>query len=99
MNISCTHSYLLQPLSPFTQDYRARKLTRLRKRIEEQLRSAALPPTESAFGGLGATSDLSDILQSFRGSAASAYTLTKGSHFTHSQKFTFTQVRTPGGAE
>ncbi|XP_051915626.1 coiled-coil domain-containing protein 22 [Hippocampus zosterae] len=80
---------LLSRLTP--QDFRARKLTRLRKRIEEQLRSAALPPTESAFGGLGATSDLSDILQSFRGSAASAHTLTKGSHFTHSQKFTFTQ--------
>ncbi|KAM9828591.1 coiled-coil domain-containing protein 22 [Syngnathus typhle] len=80
---------LLSRLTP--QDYRARKLTRLRKRIEEQLRSAALPPAESAFGALGATSDLSEILQSFRGSASSDHNLTKGSHFTHSQKFTFTQ--------
>ncbi|XP_037102056.1 coiled-coil domain-containing protein 22 [Syngnathus acus] len=79
---------LLSRLTP--QDYRARKLTRLRKRIEEQLRSAALPPAESAFGALGATSDLSEILQSFRGSASSDHNLTKGSHFTHSQKFTFT---------
>ncbi|XP_061647987.1 coiled-coil domain-containing protein 22 isoform X1 [Phyllopteryx taeniolatus] len=80
---------LLSHLTP--QDYKARKLTRLHKRIEEQLRSAALPPMECAFGGLGSTSDLSDILQSFRGSASSDQNLTKGSHFTHSQKFTFTQ--------
>ncbi|XP_077368007.1 coiled-coil domain-containing protein 22 [Festucalex cinctus] len=80
---------LLSRLTP--QDYKARKVTRLRKRIEEQLRSAAPPPTESAFGGLGATSDLSDVLRSFRGSASSDRNLTKGSHFTHSQKFTFTQ--------
>ncbi|XP_061696984.1 coiled-coil domain-containing protein 22 isoform X2 [Syngnathoides biaculeatus] len=80
---------LLSRLTP--EDYKARKLTRLHKRIEEQLRSAALPPMESAFGGLGATSDLSDILQSFRGSASSGQNLPKGSHFTHSQKFTFAQ--------
>ncbi|XP_061908416.1 coiled-coil domain-containing protein 22 isoform X3 [Entelurus aequoreus] len=80
---------LLSRLTP--QDYRARKRTRLRKRIEEQLRSAALPSAESAFGALGSTSDLSDILQAFKGSASSDHILTKGSHFSHSQKFTFTQ--------
>ncbi|XP_057713889.1 coiled-coil domain-containing protein 22 [Corythoichthys intestinalis] len=80
---------LLSRLSP--QDYKARKLTRLRKKIEEQFRSVALPSAESAFGGHGSTSELSDVLQSFRGSASSDHILTKGSHFTHSQKFTFTQ--------
>nr|XP_057906571.1 coiled-coil domain-containing protein 22 isoform X1 [Doryrhamphus excisus] len=80
---------LLSRLTP--QDYRARKRTRLRKRIEEQLRSAALPSAESAFGALGSTSDLSDILQAFKGASSSDHILTKGSHFTHSQKFTFTQ--------
>ncbi|XP_061758405.1 coiled-coil domain-containing protein 22 isoform X4 [Nerophis ophidion] len=80
---------LLSRLTP--QDYRARKRTRLHKRIEEQLRSAALPSAESAFGALGSTSDLSDILQAFKGSASSDQILTKGSHFSHSQKFTFTQ--------
>ncbi|XP_054625737.1 coiled-coil domain-containing protein 22 isoform X2 [Dunckerocampus dactyliophorus] len=80
---------LLSRLTP--QDYRARKRTRLRKRIEEQLRSAALPSAESAFGALGSTSDLSDMLQAFKGSASSDHILTKGSHFTHSKKFAFTQ--------
>ncbi|KAM4563387.1 coiled-coil domain-containing protein 22 [Odontesthes bonariensis] len=78
---------LLSRLTP--QDYRARKLTRLRKRIEEQLRSAASP--ESAFGVSRSASDLSDLLQTFRGSAPSDRVLTKGTHFTHTQKFTFTQ--------
>lgn len=80
---------LLSRLTP--QEYRSRKLTRLRKRIEEQLRSAALPSPESAFGGPRSTSDLSELLQAFRGSAPSDHILTKGTHFTHTQKFTFTQ--------
>ncbi|XP_029306966.1 LOW QUALITY PROTEIN: coiled-coil domain-containing protein 22 [Cottoperca gobio] len=81
---------LLSRLKP--QEYRSRKLTRLRKRIEEQMRSAALPSLESAFGGPRATSDLSEVLQAFRGSAPSDHILTKGSNFTHTQKFTFTQT-------
>lgn len=80
---------LLSRLTP--QEYRSRKLTRLRKRIEEQLRSAALPSSESAFGGPRSTSDLSELLQAFRGSTPSDHILTKGTHFTHTQKFTFTQ--------
>ncbi|XP_040918346.1 coiled-coil domain-containing protein 22 isoform X2 [Toxotes jaculatrix] len=80
---------LLSRLTP--QEYQSRKLTRLRKRIEEQLRSAALPSPESAFGGPRSTSDLSELLQAFRGSAPSDHILTKGTHFTHTQKFTFTQ--------
>uniref|UniRef100_A0A8C5HBK7 Coiled-coil domain-containing protein 22 n=1 Tax=Gouania willdenowi TaxID=441366 RepID=A0A8C5HBK7_GOUWI len=88
---------LLSRLTP--QEYRSRKLTRLHKRIEDQLRSAALPSSESAFGVSHATSDLSELLQSFSGSTHSDHILTKGSHFTHTQKFTFTQVRTAVGAE
>uniref|UniRef100_A0A8D0AEA5 Coiled-coil domain-containing protein 22 n=1 Tax=Sander lucioperca TaxID=283035 RepID=A0A8D0AEA5_SANLU len=88
---------LLSRLTP--QEYRSRKLARLRKRIEEQLRSAALPCPESAFGGPRSASDLSELLQAFRGSAPSDHILTKGTHFTHTQKFTFTQVRTAPRSE
>lgn len=84
---------LLSRLTP--QEYRSRKLARLRKRIEEQLRSAALPSPESAFGGPCSSSDLSELLQAFRGSAPSDHILTKGTHFTHTQKFTFTQEAAP----
>lgn len=80
------------------QEYRSRKLKRLRKRIEEQLRSAAQPPHESASGVPRSTSDLSELLNTFRGSAPSDHILTKGTHFTHTQKFTFTQVRTAARA-
>ncbi|KAK5862994.1 hypothetical protein PBY51_000057 [Eleginops maclovinus] len=83
---------LLSRLKP--QEYRSRKLTRLRKRIQEQLRSAAQPSPESALGGPRSTCDLSELLQAFRGSAPSDHILTKGSHFTHTQKFTFTQTET-----
>uniref|UniRef100_A0A3B3E1S8 Coiled-coil domain-containing protein 22 n=1 Tax=Oryzias melastigma TaxID=30732 RepID=A0A3B3E1S8_ORYME len=78
---------LLSRLTP--QEYRSRKLARLQKRIQEQLRSAAQPASESAFPR--AASDLSDVLQSFRGSAPSEDLLMKGTHFSHTQKFTFTQ--------
>lgn len=81
---------LLSRLTP--QEYRSRKLTRLSKRIEEQLRSAALTSPESAFGGPRSNSDLSELLQTFRGSAPNDHILTKGTHFTHTQKFTFTQA-------
>ncbi|XP_070696355.1 coiled-coil domain-containing protein 22 [Pempheris klunzingeri] len=80
---------LLSRLTP--QEYHLKKLTRLRKRIEEQLRSTALPSSESAFGGPCSTSDLSELLQAFRGSAPPDHILTKGTHFTHTQKFTFAQ--------
>ncbi|KAK5902929.1 hypothetical protein CesoFtcFv8_008138 [Champsocephalus esox] len=79
---------LLSRLKP--QEYLSRKLTRLRKRIEEQLRSAALPSPESVSGGPRPNGDLSELLQAFRGSAPSDHIRTKGSHFTHTQKFTFT---------
>ncbi|XP_034029354.1 coiled-coil domain-containing protein 22 [Thalassophryne amazonica] len=79
---------LLSRLTP--QEYRSRKFARLQKRIEEQLRSATLPCPESAIGGSRSTSDLSELLQGFRGSAFTGHTLTKGTHFIHTQKFTFT---------
>ncbi|XP_013880200.1 coiled-coil domain-containing protein 22 isoform X2 [Austrofundulus limnaeus] len=80
---------LLSRLTP--QEYRSRKSSRLRKRIEEQLRSAAAPSPESAFGVSRSASELTELLQTFKGSAPSAHVLTKGTHFTHAQKFTFTQ--------
>lgn len=80
---------LLSRLTP--QEYRCRKQTRLHKRIVEQLRSAVLPSAESAFGGPSSTSDLLELLQAFRCTAPSDHILTKGTHFTHTQKFTFTQ--------
>lgn len=76
------------------QEYRSRKLVRLQKRIQEQLRSAAQPSSESAFGVSRPASDLMDVLQSFRASAPTEHVLKKGTHFTHTQKFTFTQVGT-----
>ncbi|KAM8830609.1 coiled-coil domain-containing protein 22 isoform 2-T2 [Synchiropus picturatus] len=83
---------LLSRLTP--QDYRARKRTRLRKRIQEQLRSAALPSSENASAGLRSNTDLTELLQTFRGSTTSDHILAKGSHFTHTQKFTFAQEAT-----
>ncbi|KAG7519250.1 hypothetical protein JOB18_004693 [Solea senegalensis] len=80
---------LLSRLTP--QEYRSRKLTRLRKRIKEQLRSTALPSPESAFGSCHSSTDLCELLQSFSNSAPSDHILTKGTHFTHTQKFTFEQ--------
>uniref|UniRef100_A0A667WZ21 Coiled-coil domain-containing protein 22 n=1 Tax=Myripristis murdjan TaxID=586833 RepID=A0A667WZ21_9TELE len=76
-----------------------RKLTRLQKRIEEQLRSAALLCPESAIGANRSNSDLSELLQSFRGTAPTDHLLTKGTHFTHTQKFTFTQALVEGSAK
>uniref|UniRef100_A0A4W6E8I6 Coiled-coil domain-containing protein 22 n=1 Tax=Lates calcarifer TaxID=8187 RepID=A0A4W6E8I6_LATCA len=75
---------LLSRLTP--QEYRSRKLTRLQKRIVEQLRSNALPSPESAPGGPRSTSELRELLQAFRGSAPSDHILTKGTHFTHIKK-------------
>uniref|UniRef100_A0A8D2ZR40 Coiled-coil domain-containing protein 22 n=1 Tax=Scophthalmus maximus TaxID=52904 RepID=A0A8D2ZR40_SCOMX len=80
---------LLSCLTP--QKYRSRKLTRLRKRIKEQLCSAELPSPESAFGGPHSSSDLCELLQVFKGSAPSDHILTKSTHFSHTQKFTFEQ--------
>ncbi|KAM3618241.1 uncharacterized protein V6R79_017882 [Siganus canaliculatus] len=77
------------------QEYRNRKLTRLRKCIEEQLRSAAVPSPESAYRGPASSSDLAELLQAFRSTAPTDTVLTKGTHFTHTQKFTFTPEALP----
>lgn len=68
------------------QEYRSRKQTRLHKRIEEQLRSAALPSDGAS------TPELSEVLQSFGGPAPGHAPLAKGTHFTHTQRFAFTRV-------
>ena len=78
--------------SDVQQDYCSRKLSRLRKRIQEQLRSAALASSESANGCQYSPSDLSELLQTFKSPAPSDITLTKGTHFTHTQKYTFPRV-------
>ncbi|KAI4884070.1 hypothetical protein NFI96_030664 [Prochilodus magdalenae] len=79
---------LLSRLTP--EDYRSRKRARLQKRIEEQLRAAAQPRPDT-HGTTRSTSDLAELLSSFRGTATGGDVLTKGTRFTHSEKFTFTQ--------
>lgn len=74
------------------QEFCCRKQTRLHKCIKEQLRLSSMLSPESAFGGPRSTSDLSELLQAFRSSIPSDHILTKGTHFTHIKKFTFTQV-------
>ncbi|XP_041952855.1 coiled-coil domain-containing protein 22 [Alosa sapidissima] len=79
---------LLSRLTP--EEYRSRKRTRLQRRIEEQLRVAAQPRPDSQ-GAQRSTSDLAELLQSFGGASAGGDVLTKGTRFTHTEKFTFTQ--------
>ncbi|KAI5613993.1 coiled-coil domain-containing protein 22 [Silurus asotus] len=79
---------LLSRLTP--EDYRSRKRMRMQKRIEEQLRAAAQPRPDS-HNATRSTSDLSELLNSFAGATTGGDVLTKGTRFTHSEKFTFTQ--------
>ncbi|KAM6977943.1 coiled-coil domain-containing protein 22 [Aplochiton taeniatus] len=76
---------LLSRLTP--EEYRSRKRSRLHKRIKEHLRSAAQQSQDNPIGGLASGFDLSELLQS----TPSQEILTKGTRFTHTQKFTFTQ--------
>ncbi|KAK3539356.1 hypothetical protein QTP70_003841 [Hemibagrus guttatus] len=78
------------PMHRKTQDYRSRKRMRLQKRIEEQLRVTAQPRPD-AHNATRSTSDLSELLNSFAGATTGGNVLTKGTRFTHSEKFTFTQ--------
>ncbi|KAA0714072.1 Coiled-coil domain-containing protein 22 [Triplophysa tibetana] len=78
------------PIHRKTQDYRARKKGRLQKRIEEQLRVAAQPRPDT-HGATRSTSDLTELLQSFSGVSSGRDVLTKGTRFTHTEKFTFTE--------
>ncbi|XP_029579194.1 coiled-coil domain-containing protein 22 isoform X2 [Salmo trutta] len=79
---------LLSRLPP--EEYRSRKRSRLQKRIEEQLRTAAQPHSDS-LGAHKSGSDLTELLQSFGGSSLGGDILAKGTRFTHTEKFTFTQ--------
>uniref|UniRef100_A0A673M6Y8 Coiled-coil domain-containing protein 22 n=1 Tax=Sinocyclocheilus rhinocerous TaxID=307959 RepID=A0A673M6Y8_9TELE len=83
---------LLSRLTP--EEYRSRKKARLQKRIEEQLRAAAQPRPDT-HGATRSTSDLAELLQSFGGASTGGDVLTKGTRFTHTEKFTFTQVPRP----
>lgn len=75
------------------QEYHLRKRARLHKCIDEQLRSAAQCSSERASHY---SSDLSEFLQAFKGCSPSEDVLTKGTHFTHTQRFTFTQAADSG---
>ncbi|XP_013990624.1 coiled-coil domain-containing protein 22 isoform X3 [Salmo salar] len=79
---------LLSRLTP--EEYRSRKRSRLQKRIEEQLRTAAQPHSDT-LGAHRSGSDLTELLQSFGGSSLGGDILAKGTRFTHTEKFTFTQ--------
>ncbi|XP_023675087.2 coiled-coil domain-containing protein 22 [Paramormyrops kingsleyae] len=79
---------LLSRLSP--EDYRARKRARLQKRIEEQLRAAAQSCSDVQNASRSGP-DLVDLLPSFGGGTVGDQLLTKGTRFTHTEKFTFTQ--------
>uniref|UniRef100_A0A8C7GL86 Coiled-coil domain-containing protein 22 n=1 Tax=Oncorhynchus kisutch TaxID=8019 RepID=A0A8C7GL86_ONCKI len=79
---------LLSRLTP--EEYRSRKRARLQKRIEEQLRTAAQTRPDT-LGAHGSGSDLTELLQSFGGSPLIGDILAKGTRFTHTEKFTFTE--------
>ncbi|XP_070963974.1 coiled-coil domain-containing protein 22-like isoform X1 [Oncorhynchus clarkii lewisi] len=78
---------LLSRLTP--EEYRSRKRARLQKRIEEQLRTAAQSHSDTLGAHTG--SALTELLQSFGGSSLGGDILAKGTRFTHTEKFTFTQ--------
>uniref|UniRef100_A0A6Q2Z0X8 Coiled-coil domain-containing protein 22 n=1 Tax=Esox lucius TaxID=8010 RepID=A0A6Q2Z0X8_ESOLU len=75
---------------PASYEYRSRKRARLQKRIEEQLRTATQPRPDT-LGAPRSGSDLTELLQAFGGSTVAGDILTKGTRFTHTEKFTFTQ--------
>ncbi|XP_028850270.1 coiled-coil domain-containing protein 22 [Denticeps clupeoides] len=79
---------LLSRLTP--EEYRSRKRARLQKRIVEQLRAAAQNRPDSQ-ATQRSSSDLAELLQSFSGAMAGGEVLSKGTRFTHTEKFTFTQ--------
>lgn len=70
------------------EEYRSRKRQRLQKRVQEQLRQCSQRLTEAQQTS-GSSLDLAGVLKSFVSSGEDA--LTKGSRFTHTEKFTFKQ--------
>lgn len=77
---------LVSRLSP--EDYRSRKCQRLQKRIKDQLRNYTQQYAESQNMSNSA-SDLLDVLKSY--SVVGDDVLTKGSRFTHTERFTFSR--------
>uniref|UniRef100_A0A8C7Q9H0 Coiled-coil domain-containing protein 22 n=1 Tax=Oncorhynchus mykiss TaxID=8022 RepID=A0A8C7Q9H0_ONCMY len=69
--------------------WQLKKRARLQKRIEEQLRTAAQSHSDTL--GAHTASALTELLQSFGGSSLGGDILAKGTRFTHTEKFTFTQ--------
>ncbi|XP_078088249.1 coiled-coil domain-containing protein 22 [Mustelus asterias] len=77
---------LMSRLSP--GEYKARKSQRLQKRIQEHLQQN-IPHGYGAQSSLPPDPDLTHLLQSYSSGKAAAST--KGSRFTHAEKFTFTE--------
>ncbi|XP_038638282.1 coiled-coil domain-containing protein 22 [Scyliorhinus canicula] len=77
---------LMSRLSP--AEYKARKMQRLQKRIQEHLQQN-VQLGHGAQNSLSADPDLTHILQSY--STGKAAPSPKGSRFTHTEKFTFTE--------
>ncbi|XP_072345089.1 coiled-coil domain-containing protein 22-like [Scyliorhinus torazame] len=69
-------------------EYKARKIQRLQKRIQEHLQQN-VQLSHGAPNSLSADPDLTHILQSY--STGKAAPSPKGSRFTHTEKFTFTE--------
>ncbi|MGH0145705.1 UNVERIFIED_CONTAM: hypothetical protein FKN15_041325 [Acipenser sinensis] len=78
------------PLLCRSQEYKSRKRQRLQKRLQDQLRHCVQQGPDSQHA-LRSSSDLADVLRSFSGGAGGRDVLTKGTRFTHTEKFTFTQ--------
>ncbi|MBN3318416.1 CCD22 protein, partial [Atractosteus spatula] len=79
---------LVSRLTP--EEYKARKRQRFQKRIQDQLRHAAQSRSDSQHASRS-SSDLADLLRSFTGGAGGRDVLAKGTRFTHTEKFAFTQ--------
>ncbi|MGH0129694.1 UNVERIFIED_CONTAM: hypothetical protein FKN15_069213 [Acipenser sinensis] len=72
------------------EEYKSRKRQRLQKRLQDQLRHCVQQGPDSQHA-LCSSSNLADVLRSFSGGAGGRDVLTKGTRFTHTEKFTFTQ--------
>ena len=74
--------------SLISQEYKARKKQKLKKKLSEQLR--AHNKAEKSSGPLGLGSDLSQILSSFLERSGTQHG--KGSRFQHAEKLQFAKV-------
>ncbi|XP_066566008.1 coiled-coil domain-containing protein 22 [Amia ocellicauda] len=79
---------LVSRLTP--EEYKSRKRQRLQKRIQDQLRHAAQPRPDAQHVPRSG-SDLAELLRTIGGGAEGRNVLAKGTRFTHTEKFTFTQ--------